>query len=136
MLLPKLINLKILRSNSPLEVLTVTTRTRLSSPGCTYEIRPNGQVAGGRLDSFMMTKPPYWRFSSGFLHLALCWRECNSPASAWHHSCTSHLTWPRNIRNISTRLKFEAPFDGRARVICLGTSSAVHPVALLNAPLP
>ncbi|GIY79144.1 hypothetical protein CDAR_54371, partial [Caerostris darwini] len=60
----------------PLEFLTVTTRTRMSSPGCNSEIWPSGQVAGGRLDSFMMTKPPTWRFSSGFFHLVLRWMEC------------------------------------------------------------
>ncbi|GIY24384.1 hypothetical protein CDAR_369721 [Caerostris darwini] len=66
---------------SPLEVLTVTTRTRLSSPGCTSEIRPKGHVAGGRLDSFMRMKSPTWRFSSGFLYLVLCCRECKHSLS-------------------------------------------------------
>ncbi|GIX82628.1 hypothetical protein CDAR_295531 [Caerostris darwini] len=49
----------------------LTTRIRLSSSGCASEIRPNGQVAGGRLDSFMKTKSPTWRFSSCFLYIVL-----------------------------------------------------------------
>ncbi|GIY44172.1 hypothetical protein CEXT_811461 [Caerostris extrusa] len=45
-----------------IQVLIVITSICFSSPGCNSEILPNGQVAGGRYDYFMMIRSLTWRF--------------------------------------------------------------------------
>lgn len=60
---------------SPCDVLSLTTRTRPSSPGNISVIRPVTQVAGGVLASLTMTKSLTSRLGFAFSHLGRCCRE-------------------------------------------------------------